>query len=107
MVNPTWIAGPTLASELRSSMQLIKAMLDGALPVAPRARMGVVDVRDVADLHLRAMAGPAAAGKPDLPRPVIHNDRARTELGWAPRPAEVTIVQTAESLRDLSLLGPA
>jgi nucleoside-diphosphate-sugar epimerase len=40
----------------------------------------------------------------DLPRPVIHNDRARQELGWRPRPAETTIVQTAESLRDLGLL---
>ena len=39
---------------------------------------------------------------PDL---VIHNDRARNELGWRPRPAETTIVETAESLRDLGLLG--
>jgi dihydroflavonol-4-reductase len=39
-----------------------------------------------------------------LPRPVIHNDRARNELGWRPRPTETTIVETAESLRDLGLL---
>jgi hypothetical protein len=39
----------------------------------------------------------------DLPRPVIHNDRAREELGWSPRDRETTIVQTAESLRDLDL----
>jgi nucleoside-diphosphate-sugar epimerase len=44
----------------------------------------------------------------DPPRLIIHNDRAREELGWRPRPAETTIVQTAESLRDLGLLteGP-
>ena len=36
----------------------------------------------------------------DRPRPVIHNDRARDELGWRPRPAETTIVDTVESLRD-------
>jgi nucleoside-diphosphate-sugar epimerase len=35
----------------------------------------------------------------------IHNDRAKQELGWRPRPAETTIVETAESLRDLGLLG--
>jgi nucleoside-diphosphate-sugar epimerase len=141
VVNPTFILGPTLTTEL-SSTRLVKAMLDGTMSVAPRARFGIADVRDVADLHIRAMAAPDAAGKrflavadgptlsnlevaetlrrrfgplaarvptqeapgDDLPRPVIHNDRARTELGWRPRPAETTIVQTAESLRDLGLL---
>lgn len=34
----------------------------------------------------------------------IHNDRAKQELGWQPRPAETTIVETAESLRELGLL---
>jgi len=43
----------------------------------------------------------------DRPRPVIHNDRARDELGWRPRPVETTIVESAESLRDLGLLGAA
>ncbi|GAA5051587.1 nucleoside-diphosphate-sugar epimerase [Thermocatellispora tengchongensis] len=142
VVNPTFILGPTLTTGLGSSMQLIKAMLDGTMEVAPRLRFGVVDVRDVADLHMRAMAAPAAAGKrflavadgPSLsflevaeilrerlgplaarvptreapgdepPRPVIHNDRARDELGWRPRDRVTTIVQTAESLRDLGLL---
>lgn len=140
-VNPTFILGPTLTTGL-SSVWVIKAMLDGTMSVAPRARFGVADVRDVADLHIRAMAASHAAGKrylavadgptlsylevadilrrrlgplavrvpaqeapgDDLPRPVIHNDRARQELGWRPRPAETTIVQTAESLRDLGLL---
>jgi dihydroflavonol-4-reductase len=41
---------------------------------------------------------------PELHRLIIHNDRAREELGWRPRPAETTIVETAESLRDLGLL---
>jgi nucleoside-diphosphate-sugar epimerase len=141
VVNPTFILGPTLTTEL-SSARLVKAMLDGTMSVTPRARFGIADVRDVADLHIRAMSAPHAAGKrflavadgptlsylevaetlrrrlgplaarvptqeapgDDLPRPVIHNDRARTELGWQPRPAETTIVQTAESLRDLGLL---
>ncbi|TDW61016.1 NAD-dependent epimerase/dehydratase family protein [Kribbella pratensis] len=134
VVNPTAIFGPTLTTDLRSSTQLIKLMLDGTMTVAPRARFGVVDVRDVADLHVRAMAEPDAAGKrflavandptvsfleiaqilgppapteeapgPDLPRPIIHNDRARTELGWQPRALKTTILETAESLRNLGL----
>src|SRR5277367_6022346 len=52
VVNPTFILGPTLTSELRSSMHLVKAMLDGTMAVAPRARFGLADVRDVADLHV-------------------------------------------------------
>jgi dihydroflavonol-4-reductase len=60
---------------------------------------------------LRRRLGPLAARVPtqeapgeDRPRPVIHNDRARSELGWRPRPVETTIVDSAESLRDLGLL---
>ena len=41
---------------------------------------------------------------PEPPPLIIHNDRARDELGWRPRPAEATIVETGESLRDLGLL---
>ena len=142
MVNPTFILGPTLTAEVRSTMQLVKAMLDGKMSVALRARFGVADVRDVADLHVRTMAAPGAAGKrflavadgptlnylevaetlrrrlgplaarvptqeapgDDLPRPVIPQRPAREELGWRPRPTELTIVETGESLRDLGLL---
>jgi nucleoside-diphosphate-sugar epimerase len=145
VVNPTFILGPTLTTELRSSLMLTKAMLDGTMSVVPRQRFGVADVRDVADLHIRAMAAPDAAGKrflaladgptisflemaqilrdrlgrlgarvptaeapgDELPPLIIHNDRARTELGFRPRPVETTIVQTAESLRDLGLLAAA
>ncbi len=38
------------------------------------------------------------------PELIIHNDRAKQELGWRQRLAETTIVETAESLRDLGLL---
>ncbi|GAA0238546.1 NAD-dependent epimerase/dehydratase family protein [Cryptosporangium japonicum] len=139
VVNPTFVLGPTLTTRLGSSAYLIKGLMEGTMPVAPRARMGVVDVRDVADLHVRAMAAPAAAGRrflavadgpttsflevaavlrarlgaekapteeapgDDLPRPIIHNDRARDELGWRPRPVGTTIVETAESLLALKL----
>ena len=59
-VNPTGIFGPTLVAEVRSTLQLIKAMLDGTMTVVPRQRFGVADVRDVADAHIRAMTTPAA-----------------------------------------------
>jgi len=141
VVNPTFVLGPTLTTRL-STLRLVEMMLDGKMPLAPRQRFGVADVRDVADLHIRAMDTPDARGKrflaladgptlsflgvaqvlrerlgtlgervptdeapgdepPDL---IIHNDRARQELGWRPRPARTTIVESAESLRDLGLL---
>src|SRR6202161_2251558 len=63
VVNPTFILGPALTAQARSSLQLTKAMLDGTMPVVRRQRFGVADVRDVADLHIRAMAAPRAAGQ--------------------------------------------
>jgi dihydroflavonol-4-reductase len=37
--------------------------MDGAMPGCPRLNLGLVDVRDVADLHLRAMTHTAAKGE--------------------------------------------
>ncbi|MFB2598457.1 NAD-dependent epimerase/dehydratase family protein [Herbiconiux sp. P17] len=142
-INPTWIAGPTLTTTARSSLQVFTAMLDGAMPATPRQLFGIADVRDVASLHIAAMTIPDAAGKRylaladgptttflgvanvlrerlgalashvptveapgDDPAPlVIHNDRAKRELGFRPRPVDDTIVETAESLRDLGMLA--
>jgi dihydroflavonol-4-reductase len=42
---------------------LVQRLMDGALPGCPQLYFGVVDVRDVADLHLRAMTHPAARGQ--------------------------------------------
>jgi nucleoside-diphosphate-sugar epimerase len=63
VVNPVGVFGPVLAHDLSTSVVIIKRMLDGELPGAPKLRFGVVDVRDVADLHIRAMTHPAAKGE--------------------------------------------
>lgn len=63
VVNPTFILGPPLTAATGSSIYLVKAMFSGQVSVAPRHRFGIVDVRDAADAHIRAMAAPAAAGK--------------------------------------------
>src|SRR5271154_3741839 len=63
VVNPTFIAGPSLVPALRSSLTAFKAIIEGTMQALPRQRFGVVDVRDVADAHITAMATPAAAGK--------------------------------------------
>ena len=63
VINPTGIFGPVLSPRLSSSIGLVKAMLDGTHPPVPHLYFGVVDVRDVADLHVRAMTHPKAAGE--------------------------------------------
>ncbi|MFT4164712.1 MAG: aldehyde reductase [Microlunatus sp.] len=62
-VNPTGIFGPALDPENASSLDLIRRLLDGSPPATPNLWFGVIDVRDVADLHLRAMTDPDAAGQ--------------------------------------------
>lgn len=63
VINPVGIFGPLLSPDLSASILLVKAMLEGRLMALPRLMFGVVDVRDVADLHLRAMIDPAAANE--------------------------------------------
>jgi len=61
-VNPTTVLGPALGPDYSHSIRLIKEILDG-LPGTPKLNSGFIDVRDVADLHLRAMTTPAARGE--------------------------------------------
>ncbi|NLR99889.1 NAD-dependent epimerase/dehydratase family protein [Rhizobium sp. P38BS-XIX] len=61
-VNPTMVLGPALGPDISHSIRTIKQMLDGQ-PGYPRIKTCVVDVRDVADLHVRAMIDPAANGE--------------------------------------------
>jgi len=62
-VNPVAVFGPALGPDLSTSVRVLKRLLDGAMPGCPRLYFGVVDVRDVADLHVRAMTHPAAKGE--------------------------------------------
>jgi len=63
VVNPVGIFGPALGADFSSSVRIIEQMMKGAMSRLPRLSFGVVDVRDVADLHLRAMTHPAAKGE--------------------------------------------
>ncbi|MDR7274862.1 NAD-dependent epimerase/dehydratase family protein [Catenuloplanes atrovinosus] len=158
VVNPTGILGPPLTPDYSQYVVLIEELLNGKLPALPRLTYGLVDVRDVADLHLRAMTHPDAVGErfiataglmsfqdiaallrarlgpaarrvpartvPDLAvrlaarvsprlamiapdvgvvRPATA-DKARAVLGWAARPLEETVLDTAASLSRLGRL---
>jgi dihydroflavonol-4-reductase len=63
VVNPVVVFGPVLGPDYSTSVLLVQRMMDGAMPGCPRLYFGVVDVRDVADLHIRAMTHPAAKGE--------------------------------------------
>lgn len=151
VVNPGAIIGPPLSTDRSTSLQAIQRLLDG-MPAMPRLGFTFVDVRDVADLHLRAMTDPAAGGErfiaadrflwtaevaavlrerlgdaaPKVPTRVAPNllvramslfdggirpfvsdlgkrqwtssEKARRTLGWAPRPIEDSIEDTARAL---------
>jgi nucleoside-diphosphate-sugar epimerase len=132
-VVPVGIFGPTLGPHLSTSVQIVRSMLAGDPQPLPAQYFGVVDVRDVADAHLRAMTAADAAGQrflavADEPalsfaelahmlgveatedtrdlgdRPRISNAKAKQLLGWQPRPVQVTVDDTARSLRDLGLV---
>jgi nucleoside-diphosphate-sugar epimerase len=145
-------AVPGLIDGTSGSLQVIQRMLEGKLPGVPRLAFWIVDVRDLAALHVRAMVEPRAAGERFLgtgelmwmrdiaialhtalgargakvPTRVLPNfvvralalvspqlkalapelgrrndvtsDKARRVLGFAPRPAAETIVDTANYL---------
>ncbi|MBM7505970.1 SDR family oxidoreductase [Agromyces aurantiacus] len=63
VVNPVGVFGPALGADLSSSLLLLQVLLDGRIPAVPRGSVNAVDVRDVADLHVRAMRHPDAAGE--------------------------------------------
>ena len=152
-INPGAVLGPLLGRDHSASIEIVKKLLDGSLPGLPRFGWPLVDVRDVADLHVRAMARPEAAGerfigagpfawmadvarvlKAGLPAKIarrvpsralpdwlvrasaafdptvrgrlfelgkerpVSAAKAHRLLGWSPRPADGTILATAESL---------
>ncbi len=62
-VNPALVLGPVMGGDFSESVQVVERLLTGRVPGVPRLGFNVVDVRDVADLHIRAMTDPKAAGE--------------------------------------------
>ncbi|OYY75728.1 MAG: epimerase [Sphingomonas sp. 28-62-20] len=62
-VNPAAVLGPVLSADFSSSVQIITRLLSGSLPGLPNFGFGVVDVRDVADLHVRALTAEGIDGE--------------------------------------------
>jgi nucleoside-diphosphate-sugar epimerase len=160
VVNPGAILGPVLSDDRSFSIEMVERLLRG-MPGMPRIGFTIVDVRDVADLHYRAMTAPEAAGErfiatgsfewmeevgailrerlgaaaakvptrgvpnvlvramalldPSIrsivgqlgKRTEISSEKARSLLGWTPRPVEETIVDCAQSLIEKGIVKPS
>ncbi|MBB4682869.1 NAD-dependent epimerase/dehydratase family protein [Amycolatopsis jiangsuensis] len=110
VINPAGIFGPVLGGRPSSSVALVQAMLDGAMPRVPPLSFGVADVRDVASLHLLAMTHPRAAGERFLAAgraAISFLDLARIvaeSVGGPPRAIEEL---TDEQVRAAAVTDPA
>ena len=62
VINPGLIFGPNLNSAQFSSGDAIKKIMLGAFPLVPKMSMPMVDVRDCATAHMRALTVKEAAG---------------------------------------------
>lgn len=62
-VNPALVLGPLQSGDFSTSLEAIKKLLEGSIPGLPNLGFGVVDVRDVADMHVRCLTMPDMAGE--------------------------------------------
>jgi dihydroflavonol-4-reductase len=62
-INPSVVLGPVWSRDYSASVVLVKKLLDGSMRACPDIGVGIVDVRDVADLHVRALTAPNMAGE--------------------------------------------
>lgn len=79
-INPTGILGPALSKDVSTSLEIPIRLLNGKTPGVPRIGFSFVDVRDVAECHVKAMELPAAAGERFL---------ATADFMWFAQAAEI------------------
>jgi len=64
VINPGAVFGPSLGAKMDGqSVEMVTKMIGGKMPMIPDMGFGMVDVRDVASLHVKAMTAAGAAGK--------------------------------------------
>jgi dihydroflavonol-4-reductase len=62
-INPGAVLGPVLGNDFSASIEIVKKILEGSLPMLPNLGFPLIDVRDVADAHVKAMTAPGAPGQ--------------------------------------------
>lgn len=63
VINPVGIFGPALDAKLSSGFELLRNVLNGSMKRIPNLQLSIVDVRDLADLHIKAMESEQANGQ--------------------------------------------
>ncbi|WP_416440576.1 SDR family oxidoreductase [Leeuwenhoekiella sp. A16] len=63
VINPVAIFGPSLGPDISSGFELLRNLINGSMKAVPNLALNIIDVRDVADLHIRAMTNPQAKGQ--------------------------------------------
>jgi nucleoside-diphosphate-sugar epimerase len=62
-VHPGAIIGPALDEDASISVGMVSGLLDNSTPALPSNGFSIVDVRDVADMHVAALEKPEAIGQ--------------------------------------------
>ena len=62
-VNPSMVLGPVEDPDFSPSVEAVKQVLDGSMPMAPDLGFAIVDTRDCADLHVRCLEEPGLANE--------------------------------------------
>lgn len=62
-IHPGLVVGPALDRDFGASIELVRMMMTGAYPAMPPAAYPIVDVRDVAGLHVAALKKPQTGGR--------------------------------------------
>ena len=108
VINPVLVLGPPLDAHYGSSVSIIQRVLTAKDPAVPRIGFPVVDVRDVALMHLRALQQPETAGKRYIAsdRFMWFEDIAKTLATAYPNRKIVTRVAPTILLRLLAIFDP-
>lgn len=109
VINPGLVLGPPLDAHFGTSLRLVQRLLDGRDPALPNFGFPVVDVRDVAAMHLRAMERRDSIGKRFIgaDRFMWYRDMARVLKAAYPARRIVTRAAPDWSVRLLALVDPA
>jgi dihydroflavonol-4-reductase len=90
---PSVVLGPVWSRDYSASLVIVKKLLDGSMGATPDVGFGIVDVRDVADLHVRALNAPGLAGERFIASGRFMKLREMAEVlraGLGPQAAKVT-----------------
>jgi dihydroflavonol-4-reductase len=107
-INPGLVLGPPLDEHYGSSLGVIERIMKGKDPMLPAIFFPTVDVRDVAEMHLRALQRPETAGKRYLASSgsMAMVDMGRTLKAAYPTRRIATREAPAVLLRLLALFDP-